>query len=106
MKKIIPYPGAWAFWGYDQFPYILGGQIGMNEVRKEWCNGEQVFIPSYGRFFTPKFCLGPDEGPVLMSLIKDLEAENRKALAEVRDRMNEQRHLTFVGQLDPRKLSI
>lgn len=102
MEKIIARPGAWAFWRYDQFPYLLGGQIGEHKNRKEWCNGESVFIPSYGHFFKPSFCVDEEEGPVLMNSIKHLESENAKALKDLREKMNAERHRSAVGQLDPR----
>lgn len=110
MKKIIPMLGAYAFWGHDRYPYLLGGEITDPKVHYqsvnpsydgEWHRGEAVFIGSYAHFFKPKFCLNAVDGAGLMKEIERLRKMEAEARRELDAKLSEIRKSSAIGLVDP-----
>lgn len=63
--------GLWAFWDYDSFPYLLGGEVGE-------LNGNKVNPRKYGGYwFKVAFFLPKTRGEELKKELKNLEDEKR-----------------------------
>ena len=76
-----PVKGLYAFWRYDQYPYVTGGTIvDINE------NG-YVECKEYGRGyrFKPLLILPVKQGKELRHQLELLEQSYRKAKAQLRD---------------------
>lgn len=69
--------GDYAFWEYDGYPGILGGEI--TSIK-----GVTVQTAQYGggRWFNPVFTLSKVDGRILMEQIKSLEGAKRRFDAE------------------------
>jgi len=62
-----------AFWRYDLFPYVLGGQVsGMDDKGL-------VYISSYQRWFNPIKLLPTDTGKKVSQELRQLELEYSQA---------------------------
>jgi len=59
----------YAFWKYDLFPYLLGGEI---ESFKE---GGRVYVPSYQASFRPVLILQGPEGQELQRRLHNLGSQ-------------------------------
>lgn len=103
MIKINPKPEGYAFWYYDQYPYLLGGQIGCHPTTKSWRMNLSVYIPSYGHHVLPKFCLNEAEGRALLLHIEYLRSRARVMREVMQRELNDFRAAGPLGQLDPRK---
>lgn len=67
-----------AFWKYDLFPYLIGGQI-----TKLLSNG-RVRTKEFGGYsFTPVKMLSVEEGAKLRSKLNDLKLARDKAIKEI-----------------------
>ena len=70
--------GLFAFWKYDQFPYLLGGN-----VEKVFENG-LVKIKEYNSTFRPVLILPKENGEMLKAKLEDLRAEYREEQSKLR----------------------
>lgn len=103
MRKIKPAVGAYAVWEYDLFPYVLCGEIGRAPAGDGFVrtNGA-VYVPSYQRWFKPKFCVAKDDGLTVMAEIRRLVDKDRISEEHRRRIMGDIRKRSVLGQLDPR----
>lgn len=67
-----------AFWRYDLYPYILGGEA------TEMDDRGYVHVPSYQGRFKPIKILPYEPGMKLLEKLKELEAEYKNAQADLR----------------------
>jgi hypothetical protein len=112
MQKTIPAIGNYAFWYYDRYPYLLGGQItdpyesfksqNPNYPQGQWHRGESVFIGSYRSYFTPRFCLNDFDGKELLDEIKRLERVAWTKQQALNEDLKGVRSRSPIGKLDPR----
>lgn len=76
-----------AFWRYDQYPYVLGGTV--TEIED---NGA-VWVKEYARYFKPIKIMPEASGKALLAELKALEQEylgaQKKALAEAKRLLKE-----------------
>jgi hypothetical protein len=72
---------SFAFWGYDRFPYVLGGVIeGPITVK----NGEaRARCPSYGGNVQVRHQMTEEDGSEVLKKLKDLEEDRREQMAEI-----------------------
>ena len=74
-----PIQGLYAFWKYDQFPYIIGGEVSK-------INGKgHVYAPSYQSWFVPLKILPIIEGKELGIKIKELTEEYKREEIRLKD---------------------
>ncbi len=67
--------GLFAFWRYDQYPYVLGAEVTrMN-------NTGDVYAPSYQRWFRPIKMMPTKAGKALDARLQQMRAEHAAAHA-------------------------
>lgn len=72
----------YAFWKYDIFPYLLGGEVDTEKpFRQDVNGGDLVFIKSYRGWFRPEFLIEDDETAKL--LMKELDTISSERNAEM-----------------------
>lgn len=102
--------GMFAFWRYDLYPYVLGGEIDMMDDQG------LVRVPSYGHsWFQPIKLLPAKKGRELLDALKGhphgLENQRRKALEEFDAKWDdtlfvlfpEARHPQIMRHQEPKK---
>jgi hypothetical protein len=67
---------GYAFWSYDLFPHLLGGEFSTIE-------DDSVYVPSYQGWVQPKFILGLEAGKALRKKLETLTTEYRSKNDEV-----------------------
>ncbi len=67
-----------AFWRYDLFPYILGGEV--EKIREDG----KVFIKSYEHWFKPILIVPKSTGELLLENFQRLKNEFNKEINELR----------------------
>lgn len=102
MNRTVPALGAYAFWRYDRFPYLLGGKITAHPATDEWHRGDAVYIGSYQSYFRPLFVLDAESGPLAMAEIKRLEQEARDEERALQKRLGQARVASPLHRLDPK----
>jgi hypothetical protein len=71
--------GLFAFWGYDQFPYVLGGPV------EKVMDGGIIKSTNYGgSCFKPLIILPEEEGEMLLIQLEELRKEHREELKRVK----------------------
>ena len=72
--------GLFAFWRYDQYPYVLGAPVTKMD------DEGRVYVPDYQGWFTPIKILPLQKGKKLLDALQNredgLESQRRRALAE------------------------
>lgn len=92
--------GMFAFWRYDQYPYVLGGEIDMMD------DEGLVRVPSYGNaWFQPIKLVPIKKGKELLEAMKGypngLEAQRKRALEEFEDKWDETLFVLFPDARHP-----
>lgn len=83
-KPLIKTTDRYAFWTYDQHPFVLGGKIDPDrEAGIGWPGQGFVFIPSYQRWFKPFLILSGIEGARLLADLEGMRAAHREAEQEL-----------------------
>jgi hypothetical protein len=77
-------PKVFAFWKYDLFPFMLGGEGYLVEWGK-------VYVPSYQNTFKPIITLNKADGQKLHDELKILEHEHYAAKQQLAERFRGQR---------------
>lgn len=74
----------YAFWKYDQYPYLLGDEV--LEIE-----GMKVKPANYGGYwFTAKFFLPDDSGAKLKEKLKDLKEKRQNELHKFNEKFDSQ----------------
>lgn len=102
MNRTVPALGAYAFWRYDRFPYLLGGEIAAHPATGEWHRGDAVYIGSFGCHFRPLFVLDAESGPLALAEIKRLEQHARAEERDLQKRLGEARAASPLHKVDPK----
>lgn len=70
----------YAFWKYDQFPYVLGGEIG------EFSDtGNRVYINSFDWWFTPVAVVSYEYGILIKKTLDNLKEDYDNELRELKE---------------------
>lgn len=103
-EKTVPAPGNWAFWSYDLYPFLLGGEISNPGPKgsNAWHRGESVYIYGYKSYFTPLFCVGPKDGPALVQEIERLRAAYAADIRKADETREREYAASPFGSLRPR----
>lgn len=102
IERTVPAPGNWAFWKYDQYPYLLGGEITAHRATGEWHRRDLVYIGSFQSYFRPEFVVGPNDGPGLREEIERLRSEYAEDIEQARKRADQRYASSPFGRLLPR----
>jgi hypothetical protein len=70
-------PIGYAFWSYDLFPYLVGGEF------DEIVEGGLVHVPSYNGRAKPLFILDVKSGRKLRDRLAELRTAHREAVGAV-----------------------
>jgi hypothetical protein len=91
MKKI------YAFWNYDTYPYILGGEV--EEVKLNADMSELVYCNAYHSLFQPIFILEDTKGKFVKDGLEMLTLAKREADKKMNDEYMKKRKmlLEMVG---------
>lgn len=84
IENDVPLPQLYAFWRYDRFPYVLGGEI--VRWREDGAVETKGFGP--GQWFHPIKILPVEAGKKLRAELEALEEKQRKEMKAVYDRMD------------------
>lgn len=91
--------GLFAFWRYDQYPYVLGAPVTKMD------DEGRVYAPSYQGWFTPIKIVPLKKGKELLDALKNhdhgLEHQRRRALAEFDKKWDDALFVLFPEARDP-----
>lgn len=94
--------GDYGFWRYDQFPFLLGGQIGSRPGRTTLLPISpalgQAYVPSYQMAFKMEFCLSRKDGAYLIDELVRLSFKHMDATRQL-DLMMEKARQLVLGHL-------
>ena len=86
-----------AFWKYDLFPYVLGGEV--EKMDERGCVETKNYGP--GRWFTPIKLLPVEPGRALLAKLEALEAEHDEALTALNNDFTVRARVVFGKELGP-----
>ena len=78
-----------AFWKYDQFPFVLGGEV--TDMKSDGAVETKEYGPGY--YFTPIKFLPLDEGKKKMAELRKLQDEYRDAQKKISEDFLDKRKL-------------
>lgn len=79
------------FWGYSEFPYLLGGQTQLQRPDGRW------YVSSYQMWVKPKFELSDGPGLELLGQLKGLEEAYKKECEQLRASYEEERDALILS---------
>lgn len=82
-----------AFWKYDQLPYLLGGEV--SEMRGDGA----VYIDSYTGWFQPRILMPKQKGAQLYENLQKIRKEYREAKKRLRKEYIE-KTIDIIGRYD------
>lgn len=98
-KDVQEVSGLFAFWRYDQYPYVLGAPITKMD------DDGKVYAPNYQGWFTPIKLMPLKKGKELLDALKGqpdgLEAQRRRALEEFDKRWDDTLFVLFPDARHP-----